>query len=677
MTGRPAALPIGTVTFLRTDVEGSMVLARALGGDWDAVNAAHLDLLRDVVESHGGTVVRTEGDALFAVFPEAGAAAAAAVEAQRSLVARDWPAGAVVQVRMGLHSGEAHLAGDDYGGFDVNRAARIAAAGHGGQIVLSDPTRALVASRLTGGVTIRDLGRHALKDVPEPEHLFQLDVPGLGTDFPPLRTSSPTAGNLPLRLTSFVGREEELAELGRLLDASRLLTLTGPGGIGKTSLATELARERAGTFRDGAWFVGLDPLDDPEQVPAAIARTLGLFDGPERSAADALPGFLASRSVLLVLDNFEQVIDAAGDVAALLRGLLGTRAIVTSRTPLHVAGEQEYPVRPLGGPVGRTMPGDLTADDPTIRLFTDRARSSRPGWEPGSDIAAVGEICDLVDRLPLGIELAAARTGLLPLGAIRDRLAAHRPLPGTTSRDVPDRQRTLEDTIRWSYDLLSADQQRLLRRLAVFEGGFDLEQVRHVAERDDGATGDVLDDLLALADQSLVTRDIRPEAPATTFGDALVRFRLLQTIQAFALGRLAEEGREAEVRRRHALAYLRLAEAAAPHLPSLDQAPWLDRLAVDQANLRAAVAWGVDSGDVEPALRLVAALWRFWLLDGHLTEGHDLIEAALAMPGAEAPTRWRLGAVTAAGGIAYWRAELEAAVRWYDEELDLAHAARR
>ena len=489
MIGAPTArptLPTGTVTFLRTDVEGSMGFARTLGPRWDEINATHLELLRTSVEHHGGVPVRTEGDALFAVFPEAGAAVRAAIGGQRSLAAHPWPGDAQVRVRMGLHSGEAHLAGDDYGGFDVNRVARIAAAGHGGQIVMSEATRLLSDSSLDGGVSVRDLGRHVLRDVPAPEHLFQLDIPGLQATFPPLRTSQPTSGNLPMRLTSFLGRASDLVELETLFGANRLITLTGPGGIGKTSLAIELGRAWLDRVPDGVWFVGLDAIDDPAMVRSEIARSLGLFDGPGRPAADGLDHFLAGRSMVFVIDNFEHVLEAAGDVAAILRASPGTRVVVTSRAPLRLPGEQEYPVR------------SLAETDASRDLFIQRARAVRPAWDPGSDIGLVDEICAMLDGLPLGLELAAARVSLLPLSAIRDRLAARLPLPGSGPRDVPTRQRTLESTIAWSHDLLGEGEQRLLHDLAVFEGSFDVEQAAVVAG------GDVLDRLATLAEHSLV-----------------------------------------------------------------------------------------------------------------------------------------------------------------------------
>ena len=426
------------------------------------------------------------------------------------------------------------------------------------------------------------------------------------------------------------------------------MTLTGPGGIGKTSLAVETARRAADRFGDGAWFVPLADLEDPRDVRATIARTIGLHDGPGRPAAEGLRPYLADRSMLLVLDNFERLLDASGDVADLLDASPASRIIVTSRAPLRIGGEQEYPVQSLG------------ADCP--RLFAERARSVRPGWDAGADSVVVDEVCALLDRLPLGVELAAARVAHLPLAAIRDRLLAHLPLPGSGPRNVPDRQRTLAGAIAWSHDLLGPELQRVLHDLAVFDGGFDYEQAAQVVESSaDG--GDVLDHLATLVDQSLIKRD------ATGTG---IRFEMLETIRAFALERLRDDGREDPVRRRHAIVYLALAETAAPNLPGPDQPRWLDRLAIDYPNLRAAIRWSIDAGEAELALRFVAALWRYWQQDGRLVEGTELAESALAMPGSDSPTPARLAALSAAGGIAYWHGRREDSFRHYHEELELA-----
>jgi predicted ATPase/class 3 adenylate cyclase len=665
MDAPTAPLPTGTVTFLRTDVEGSMALARALGSGWDALNASQMAIIRSAILANQGITVRSEGDAIFAVFREALPAALAAIDIQRRIAAHEWPDDGRVRVRIGLHSGEAHLAGDDYGGFDVNRAARIAAAGHGGQVVLSDATRALIAADLPPGCAIRDLGRHALKDVPQPERLFQLDIDALPTDFPPLRTAVATTGNLPPRLTSFVAREAEVAEIRRLLGTARLVTITGPGGIGKTSLATEAARAAAASFADGAWHVPLDPVSEPELVPATIARVLGIYDGPTSPVAQRLVRYLAEREMLLVLDNFEHLLDAAPRVAELLRGAPPLRIIVTSRAPLHLAGEQEFPIATLDAHGDRSDAGGPSA---AARLFVDRARAVRPGWDPSDgDRPVVEQIVQLVDRLPLGIELAAARVALLPLAAIRDRLAARLPLPGAGPRDAPARQRTLDGTIAWSYDLLDHDHQRLVRELAVFEAGFDVEQVALAASL--APRADPLDAVVDLADKSLVT----PSAVETHHdGLGTVRYRMLETIRAFALRQLAEAGAEPAARQRHAVAMLDLAERAAPHLPGADQARWLDRLALDHANLGAALRWAVEAGDVAIAQRLAWATWRYWQLAGHLNEGRALVDAVVAMPRADEPSPARMWSLAAAGGLAYWQADVPAANALYHEQLTTA-----
>jgi predicted ATPase/class 3 adenylate cyclase len=651
--GPPAdGLPTGTVTFLRTDVEGSMALARELRERWDAVAAEHLGLVRGSVEDHGGVVVRTEGDAVFAAFPEAGAAVSAAVAAQRALAAYAWPEGGSVRVRMGLHTGEAHLAADDYGGLDVSRAARIAATAHGGQVIVSETTAMLVADRLPAGIGIRDLGRHQVRDVPQPIRLWQLEIPGLPDDFPPPRTAGATPGSLPDRLTSFVGRERELDELKGLIASARLVTLTGPGGIGKSSLAIELARALAPDYPDGAWFVPLDPVEDASHVDAVVARSIGLFDGPERAAADALRPYLAERSVLLVLDNFEHVVDAADRVSSILRSSPASRLIVTSRAPLRIGGEQEYPVPPLAGSA--------------VRLFTERARAVRPGWDPGSELSAVEDVCRLVDALPLGIELAASRVALLPVASIRDRLAARLPLPGTGPRDAPARQRTLDATVAWSHDLLSPALREVLQDVAVFEGGFDAEQAEVLLEGGSTGPGGAIDALAELVDHSLLARDLD--------GASGIRFRMLTTIQAFALGRLSTSGREDIVRRRHALAYLDLAEQAAAGFQGPELGLWLDRLAIDHANLHAATRWSIASGEVDLALRLVAALWRFWQADGHLNEGRELAESALAMPGTDDASVSLMWATGAGGSLAYWQADPHVAAARYQRQLELAKA---
>ena len=356
--------------------------------------------------------------------------------------------------------------------------------------------------------------------------------------------------------------------------------------------------------------------------------------------------------MILILDNMEHLLSAADEVAAVVHASPTSRVIVTSRAPLHIAGEHELPVAPLS--------------DDAIALFTDRARAVRPGWVPGEDAAVVAEICDLLDDLPLGIELAAARVSALPPTVIRDRLAARLPLPGSGPRDAPARQRTLEGAVAWSHDLLPPDRQEMLHRLGVFEGGFDLEQVSAVVGPSDGGV-DELDALLELAEQSLIVA-----APTRA---ARARFRMLRTIQSFALDRLATDGIEADVRRRHAEAYLALATRVSHQLNTSRHSEWLDRMTPEQANLRSAVRWSIDAGEGVLALRLTAALWRFWQAFGQVADGRQLAEEALAMP--EAPTSgsdraWALGA---AGSLAYWQADSATARRHYQAQIDVAEAA--
>jgi predicted ATPase/class 3 adenylate cyclase len=647
------SLPTGTVTFLRTDIEGSMRLMRELGAGWDAVNGSHMGLIRRAVDDHGGICVRTEGDAVFAVFPEARRAVSAAVAAQKALTHHEWPNGADLRTRMGLHSGEAHLAGDDYGGFEVNRAARVAAAGHGGQIVLSAATFELVADDLPAGVEGRDLGTYVLRDVPRPERLYQLDVPGLRNTFPPLQAGRTSVGNLEERSTTFVGREHQVDEVRALVESSRLVTLIGPGGSGKTSLAVEVARSMQPAFADGVWLVPLATVEEPGDVLPLLARTIGLFDGSSRSAVETLPGFMGDRSMLLILDNFEHVMSAAPAIADLLRESPSSRVMATSRAPLHLTGEQSYPVQPL------------VVGNATRHLFVDRARAVRPSFEPGGEAQTIDEICRLVDGLPLGIELAAARVGLLSPAVIRDRLAAHRPLPGPGRRDAPERQRTLEAAVGWSHGLLDASQQALLATLSIFEDGFDPDEVDAVAD-DDAATGDRLDDLFSLADQSLIVATPDAQRP---------RFAMLETIQTYALGRLREAGREADARKRHARAYLALLRAAEPHLNTSRHAEWLDRVTRESANLRAATRWAIDSGEAELALGLVGPQWRIWHANGQLVEGRSMTEAALAMPNAPSHGSARAWAAAAAGSIAYWQLDTEAAHRYYEQQVELAKGA--
>jgi predicted ATPase/class 3 adenylate cyclase len=656
-------LPTGTVTFLFSDIEGSTRLVQELGpAAYTELLERHNAILRAAFQRHGGIERGTQGDSFLVMFREAPAAIEAAIEAQRELRSAAWPADAEVRVRMGVHAGLATRGGDDYVGIDVHRAARIAAAAHGGQVLVSEATHMLVEGHTGEGVDLIALGRHELRDLARAENLFQVVADGLERDFPPLTAAGESSrGNLPSRLTTFIGREAELNELARLMESNRLITLLGPGGTGKTSLAVELLRRLADRFADGTWFVALESVNDPELVPSVLAATFRLISGSGATLDSRLRTFLAPRSLGLIVDNVEQVLGAAPLLPELLRAAPGLTIVVTSRAPLRVAGEQEYPVLPLPLP-GAGDAVEQAMDNDAIRLFIDRAERVRPGYRlVAEDMEAVAEICRRLDGLPLGIEIAASRMALLPARDIAERLGRRLDLPGAGSRDVPERQRTLQAAIGWSNDLLGEPEQRLLERLSVFAGGFAVDQAQAVCGPGEDLAMDVLDGLFALVEHSLV------QPAAVSLSGA--RFRLLGTVRMFAADRLNARGKADEVHRRHAEAYLGLAERIAPSIQGRDQARLLGRLGLEHDNFRAAFDWAIERGEVEIAMRLAAALWRYWQGRGHLEEGSATVSRILAMPGADAVTPARLGALDAAGGLAWWRADIPRADRLYEQQV--------
>ena len=659
---RERPLPTGTVTFLFTDIEGSTRLVQDLGpAAYAQILERHNTILREAFAGHGGTERGTQGDSFLVLFPDAPAAIEAAVEAQRTLRATGWPTGAEVRVRMGLHAGLATLGGDDYVGIDVHRAARIAAAAHGGQIIISQATRGLVEGHVAG-VQLLALGEHELRDLPRPEPLYQVLADGLETVFPPLRAAGDSSrGNLPSRLTTFIGREAELDELARLMDSNRLITLLGPGGTGKTSLAVELLRREAHRFGDGTWFVALESVRDPDLVPAVLAGTFGLVSGSSATLEARLRAFLAPRSLGVVVDNVEQVIGAAPLLPELLRAAPGLTIVATSRTPMRVAGEQEFPVPPLLVPDAGTAVDEALAND-AIRLFVDRAERVRPEYRlVAEDVDAVAEICRRLDGLPLGIEIAASRMALLPARDIADRLGRRLDLPGSGSRDAPERQRTLQAAIGWSYDLLREPEQRLLERLSVFGGGFSVEHAEAICDPDRELGIDVLDGISALVEHSLVQ--------STGAGSTGARFSLLATVRIFAAERLDARGEADAIRSRHAQTYLALAEQIAPTMLGHDQARRLDRLSLEHDNFRAAFHWAIERDETTIAMRLAAALWRYWQGRGYLEEGWATVSRILVMPGADAPSLARLGLLDAAGGVAWWQGDLPRADRMYEQQV--------
>jgi predicted ATPase/class 3 adenylate cyclase len=562
-------LPTGTVTFLFTDIEGSTRLLDELGDRYAEVLGEHNRVLRAAFERHGGVEIATQGDSFVVAFSTASDAVVAAAEAQREL------ARTPVRVRMGIHTGEPELTEDGYVGLDVHRAARIGASGHGGQVVVSETTRAL----LDGEFELRDLGEHRLKDLGAPIRLFQV-----GRDeFPRIRSLN--HAHLPLEVVPLLGRKRELGELLRLFrnDRTRLVTIMGPGGIGKTSLAVAAATELVESFDEGVTLVELATIRDPALVLPKIAEALGAESDAETH--------ISTRQLLLVLDNLEQVVAAAGELARLLAGCPNLSILATSREPLRIAGEREFPLKPL-------------AESPAVELFRQRAEAVLPGFS--ADYGRLAEICRRLDSLPLAIELAAARVKLLPPGELLGRLDRRLPLLTGSRRDLPQRQQTLRATIEWSYELCSAEEQQLFSRLAVFAGGFTLDAAESVCDA-------MLDTLASLLDKSLIRRESE-------------RFSMLETIREYAVERLEESG-EDEIRRRHAEYMTELAESVEGDHLGPAQAALRTQFRSEWDNVRAALGWALESGETELGLRLVGALAMVWLDRNFAVEGEQWFQA--------------------------------------------------
>jgi predicted ATPase/class 3 adenylate cyclase len=653
-------LPVGTVTFLFTDIEGSTRLLQELGDGYNAVQDDHAEILRRAIASGAGVEIRTEGDAFFAVFASANSAVTTVVLAQRGLTDHRWTSGKPLRVRMGLHTGEGVLGGDDYLGIDVNTASRITAAANGGQVLLSGATRSLVEHDLPGGVRLRDLGKHRLKDLAYPQQLSDLEIDGVPSDFPPPRSLEvPT--NLPAEVTSFVGRKRELGDVAELLERARLVTLTGPGGAGKTRLALRVAVEVRDRYPDGIFLVELAPIEDPSLVPSTIADVFGVREEwmSPRPLVESLRSNLADRHVLLILDNFEHLIDAAPMIPELMAGAPQLSVLVTSRAVLRVRGEHDVPILPLGTTRGngdRERPGGSDA----VALFAERASSVDPSFEiTPANAGAVDELCDRLDGLPLAIELAASRISVLTPEMMLERLERNEPTLPEGPRDLPERQRTLPNAIAWSYELLDDPHRRLFRELSCFSGGWTAAKAEVVCSSDDL---DVLGGIATLVDNSLARR---------RHSGAGIRFDMLRTIQEFAQERLRATPAEANaVRQRHATHFLDVVEEAEPHLRKLDLS-LLDRLEMEHDNVRAALRWTIEEDEGASGLRMLSALWRFWQLRGYLGEGRRWAENIVALPSASARTRERALGVAAGGSIAYWQFDTVATRSAYEEALSI------
>ena len=662
--------PTGTVTFLFTDIEGSTTRWEHHPDAMRTALARHDTLLRQIIPAHNGFVFKMVGDAVYAAFAIPADAVSAALAAQQAVVAEEWGEVGPLRVRMALHTGAAQSRDDDYFGPTLNRVARVLSTGYGGQILLSLATLELARDALPTGASVKDLGEHALKDLLRPEHIFQLCILDLPSEFPPLKSLTHQTHNLPVQPTPFLGREQEVAAVCNLLHRPevRLVTLTGPGGIGKTRLGLQVAAELADLFADGVFLVPLAPVSDPKQVVPTSIQTLGISEAGGQPPLALLKTALKDKHMLLLLDNFEQVVDAAVVVAEVLTACPKLTMLVTSRVVLRVQAEREFALPPLSMPNLKRLPdlGALSQYE-SVALFIQRAQAVKADFAvTNTNAPAVAAICARLDGLPLAIELAAARIKYFPPQALLSRLEQGLSVLSGGARDLPVRQQTLRGTIAWSYDLLTQEEQKLFRRLSIFVNGCTWEAVEVVCRAAGELEGDVLDGLLSLVDKSLLRQE------ESTEGEP--RFWMLQLLREFGREALAIAGETELTRQGHALYYLALAEEAEPELEQAQQAVWLDRLEAEYDNLRAALLWSLEHAKAETGLRLAGALRWFWMRRSHLSEGRTWLTSMLGLAEGVEPTHLRAKALAAASGLAWLQGDYPAASAFGEESVTLCRA---
>ena len=666
-------LPAGTVTFLFTDIEGSTTLWEQMPQAMKASLAQHHAILHKAVSDNCGVVYKIIGDSFQAAFPVTADALLAAVQAQRGLAAETWGETGPLRVRMGLHTGLAIPLENDYDTtHTLNRVARVMSAGHGGQVLLSQETAELVRRELTEGVSLRDLGEHRMKGLAIPEHLYQVLIPGLRQDFPPLATQAEHPHNLPPQLTSFVVREKDTAAVSGLLrrPGVRLVTLTGPGGVGKSRLSIQVGREVLGDFRDGVFFVPLASIQAPDLVPQVILQALGLKEEGRVLPQELVKQALSAKQALLIMDNFEHLLPAASLVGELLAALPGLRVFASSRSPLHLHGEHEYGLNPLSIPSAGDEPLASVSAFEATRLFIERAQAAKADFQPTRQNAqAIIEICQRLDGIPLAIELATARVKVLPPQALLERLSSRLALLTGGARDLPARQQTLRNAIDWSYKLLDEGEKALFARLSIFPGGATLESAEAVCDLSDcspraGMT--ILDTLASLVDKSL----LRLEEGLS----GVPRYSMLQTVREYALEHLSASQDVSALRSMFVEYFLSVVNQAEAHYYQEDSVDWLKRLSDEQDNLRMALEWCLEGEAVDRQIQrqgaeIAGKLWLFWYYQGRLNEGVRWVE--LALQRVPESGRFRANALIGAGTLLFQKGEYQKAASMMKEGLDI------